>query len=295
MAMTGERYEISAGDYRAAVCQVGAALASLSWQNEAVTVPHLPDTLPPGSNGAVLMPWPNRIRGGAYRFDGRDQQLPLSEAIKGNASHGLVRWVRWEVADLRPDSVTLVHDLVPQTGYPFELRFELRYLLEAGSGLAVHARAINVGSRRAPFGAGFHPYLDLGDHDVDHAKLLLPADTVLVVDDGLIPVGRRPVATTPYDIRQLRALGTLRLDHGFTDLVSDRAVVDTGDRRTEIWWEPTFGTIQVFTPEPARIGANAIAIEPMTCPANAFNSGESLLVLAPDQEWTGNWGIDVIS
>ena len=46
---------------------------------------------PPGGAGQHLMPWPNRIRDGRYRFDGADMQLSLSEPDRHNAMHGLVR------------------------------------------------------------------------------------------------------------------------------------------------------------------------------------------------------------
>jgi aldose 1-epimerase len=293
MAMTGERFEIAAGPYRAAACEVGAGLAGLWCRDAAVTVPHPQDAVPPSSNGAVLLPWPNRIRGGAYAFAGRTHQLPLSEPAHLNANHGLVRWSRWQPTERDGAAVTLSHDLVAQPGYPFELRFEVRYSLEAGSGLTVAARAVNTGVQSAPFGAGFHPYLDLGDVDLDHTELSLPAATVLDVDGGLIPIGRRAVARTPYDLQRLRPLGSLRLDHGFTDLTGDRATVVAAGRRTELWWDGAFTVLQAFTPDPAKIGAHGIAIEPMTCPADAFNSGTGLVVLEPGQQWLGSWGITV--
>ena len=34
-----------------------------------------------------------------------------------------------------------------------------------------------------------------------------------------------------------------------------------------------------------------IAVEPMTCPADAFNSGSGLIVLEPGQQWSGQWGL----
>ena len=46
------------------------------------------------------MPWPNRLEDGAYEFDGRTHQLPLTEPERRNAIHGLVREEAWTVADV---------------------------------------------------------------------------------------------------------------------------------------------------------------------------------------------------
>ena len=39
----------------------------------------------------------------------------------------------------------------------------------------------------------------------------------------------------------------------------------------------------------------ALAIEPMTCPPNAFVTGTDLLTLAPGDSVTHTWGIAVLS
>lgn len=293
MAFTGERFEIVAGRYRAEVAEVGAALAGL-WHDDAPVTVELPtDGLAPKSAGAVLLPWPNRIRDGRYTFDAHPYQLPLTEPASHNASHGLVKWVRWSLIEHDEAAACCQLDLVPQTGYPFELRLRVRYLLDAETGLSVYTTALNTGSAAAPFGAGFHPYLDLGEHELDTAQLLIPAATVLRTDDQQIPVGGASVAETAYDFRQLRVIGTQRLDDGFADLTGDRAVLRTEQRTVQLRWDESFHCLQVFTPPFITPGRNAVAIEPMSCPANAFNSGEHLIRLEPGVSWSGSWGIAV--
>jgi aldose 1-epimerase len=291
MAITGRLIELSAGDYRATVAEIGAGLASLTHADRPLSSPWPPGVLPPMSGGAVLIPWPNRIRDGEYSFDGHDYQLPLSEPAQHNASHGLVRWVRWQVSEHSPSAVTFSHELVAQTGYPFELSLQIRYSLAAESGLTVLVTARNVGEHAAPFGAGFHPYLDLDGLDLDHAEVEIPAATMLMTDERQIPVQHIGVHGTPYELTPLRPLGTLRLDHGFTDLTGSRATVRLGQHVSELWWSKEFTVLQVFTPPVQRFGRTAIAIEPMTCPADAFNSGEGLIELAPGQDWSAQWGL----
>ena len=294
MTFSGRRYEIAAGPYRAVLAEVGANLAGLWHHGSPVTVDSPPDGLPPKSTGAVLLPWPNRVAGGRYSFDGVDYQLPLTEPAKLNASHGLVRFVRWSASQQDGSSVTLAHDLVPQTGYPFELRLEVSYRVTAEEGLRVQAVVTNTGRSAAPFGAGFHPYLDLAGRELDTAELLVPAGTVLDTDERQIPVGRRPVEGTPFDLRTGRPVGGLRLDHGFADLTGSAAVLRTEQRAVEVSWDAAFGYLQVFTAPSITPGRNGVAIEPMSCPANAFNSGEGLIRLEPGQQWTGSWGIRLV-
>jgi aldose 1-epimerase len=289
MTLSGLRYEIGHGRYRARISQHGGGLAGLWAGDRPVTSPSPDGALPLMSNGAALLPWPNRIRDGRYEFEGVTHQLPLSEPANHNASHGLARWVAWTLLEQDEAGVLLGLDLVPQTGYEFELALRLRYSL-TDDGLRVDVGAANVGLQPAPFGAGFHPYLDLDGHDVDHAELELPAATVLFTDDRQLPVRSEPVAGSPYDLQQARPVGTLRLDHCYTDLTGNRARVAVADWHSELWWDESFSYVQAFTP-PERFGRTAIAVEPMTCPANAFNSGDGLIRLEPGQNWTGSWGI----
>lgn len=241
----------------------------------------------------MLAPWPNRIRDGRYRFDGVDYQLPLTDPATYNASHGFVKWNRWQCLEQTESSVLMQCDVVPQTGYPFEIRLHLLYFLDA-EGLTVRVAATNTGTRAAPFGVGFHPYLDLGAEALDEAQLLVPAASVLRADERQIPVEKLPVAGTEYDLQQLRPIGELRLDHGFTDLTSSVAVLRTASRTIELRWSSSFHNLQVFTPPFITPGRNAVAIEPMSCPANAFNSLENLVRLEPDERWSGDWSIRVL-
>jgi aldose 1-epimerase len=295
MALTGRQFALSAGDFEATVVEVGSGLRRLTHRGQDVTVGYGEDEVPPKGCGATLVPWPNRIRAGRYTFDGAEQQLALTEPVRGNASHGLGRWVRWTPLRHEPSVVTLALDVVPQPGWPFELHVEVDYALDATSGLTVTATATNTGTRRLPFGAGFHPYLDVGGNAMSRVAVTCAATHRLVVDESAIPVGRQAVAGTRYDLRRGRKLGELRLDDAFTGLSAEngRASVEvrSGRRRTRVWFDSAFPYVQVYTAELLTGGRGGVAIEPMTCPANAFNSGEALIVLEPGGRWRGSWGI----
>jgi aldose 1-epimerase len=92
------------------------------------------------------------------------------------------------------------------------------------------------------------------------------------------------------------------MDTCFTDLVRGddgtvRARVDGGDdaRSATVWAGRGFDYLMIYTGdtlEPVLRRRHGIAIEPMTCPANAFRSGMGVIRLEPDRPWTGAWGIE---
>ena len=295
MALTGRQFTIAAGDHEATVVEVGAGLRRYAHRGVDVTFTYGDGDLPPKGCGAVLVPWPNRLRGGRYSFDGKAYQLPLSEPPTGNAIHGLGRWVRWVPVRHETSAVTLALDIVPQAGWPFEVRVEVTYALDAVGGLAVTGVARNTGTGRAPFGAGFHPYLSTRGRGIGEVTVKVPARDRIVLDEAKVPVGMQSVAGTPYDLRRGRRLGALRLDDGFAGLstAGGRGAVQVRTRSggAQVWFDETFRFVQVFTPDLVAGGLPGVAVEPMTCPADAFNSGTGLIVLTPRDSWTGSWGI----
>ena len=172
---TGQQYQIAVGHYRATVTQLGAGLRELLFGDQPVVAEYDADELPPGGAGQLLAPWPNRIDGGRYVFDGTEYQLALTEPEHANAIHGLTRWTAW--TPVRHDDSAVVLRLAPygQQGYPFCLEIDAEYRLHPGSGLHVAITASNRGSHAAPYGTGSHPYLTAGMPVVDDCQLTLPA------------------------------------------------------------------------------------------------------------------------
>ena len=143
--LTGTQYEIEAGDYRATVTELGAGLRGLTFGDTVLVTGFDADELPPHSAGQLLTPWPNRVDGGHYAFRGEDHQLALSEPPRGNAIHGLTRWVPWTRTAHERDEVTLRCLPHGAQGYPFAVRVDATYRLEADSGLHVTVTATNNG------------------------------------------------------------------------------------------------------------------------------------------------------
>ena len=300
--LTGMQYDIRAGGYAATITELGAGIRRLCHRDRPVLAGFEPDELPPGAAGQLLAPWPNRIDRGQYAFAGASYQLDLSEPAHGNAIHGLTRWAGWQAAAQSDDTVTLRHVLHGRPGYPFCLELAASYRLDAETGLQVSITARNAGSRAAPYGTGSHPYLTAGTPAIDECELEVPAARWLPADDRGIPRGElQDVAGTPYDFREPRLIGGTSVDHALTGLARDsagRAWARLAGRDVQLafWAGPGYDWLQVFSGDgldPAH-RRRALAIEPMTCPPNAFASGTGLLTLGPGQSVTHAWGIQVL-
>ena len=291
---SGAQHRITSGDQEATVVEVGGGLRSYTVDGVPVLDGYGVEEMASGGRGQLLMPWPNRIRDGRYAFAGAELQLALTEPLRRNAIHGLVRWSNWTVSAHEADRVVMALVLHPQPGYPFTLDLAVEHRLGPG-GLSVATTASNVGDRPCPYGAGSHPYLTVGTGLVDDVVLEVPADVRLETDDRGIPTGEVPVDATPYDFRQARPIGDLVLDTAYTALTGNEAVVAAPDglRRVTFWWDRSYRWVMVFTGdtlEPAR-RRRSVALEPMTCAPNAFATGDGLRVLEPGESWTTTWGV----
>src|SRR5262245_37315102 len=290
---SGEQVELALGDQRAIVVGLGGGLRSYDAGGRAVLDGYGADEMCSSGRGQLLAPWPNRVEDGSYEFEGSTYQLALDEPERRNAIHGLVRWSEWTVADREAGHVTLEHRLYPTPGYPFTLDLAVEYSL-GEDGLRVRVEATNAGPEACPYGVGFHPYLSAVEGLVDGLELRVPAETALLSDERALPVGREPVAGTERDFREAKAIGPVRLDHCFTDLGRDddgRVRVELGDRAT-LWADESFPYLMVFSGDPLPdVARRSLAVEPMTCPPNAFRSGEGLVRLEPGQSHSGSWGL----
>ncbi|SEM93573.1 aldose 1-epimerase family protein [Cryobacterium luteum] len=303
-APTGTQHELTlqtpSGPARVVVTEVAAGLRvySLNGIDLVETFDEL--VQPPMAAGIVLVPWPNRIRDGQWTQNGVTRQLALTEPGKHNASHGLLRFAPYRVVFRTSDTVTLAATIFPQSGYPFHLETEVTYALTA-AGLDVTHRVRNVGAEPAPVAVGAHPFLKIGDVPTSDLVLRVDAATHIDVDDRLNPIGESPVDGTRFDLRAGVKVGDLDLDDGFGGVgpAGEHTLTAPDGRCLTLWGDETMRYVQVFTPhifpltqsaaEPVK--GLAIAIEPMTAPANAFNSGAGLHWVQPGEQWAVRWGI----
>jgi aldose 1-epimerase len=295
---SGQQFEICAGTQRATIVEVGGGVRCYSDGDRPVLDPYPVAAMCDGAHGAPLIPWPNRLRDGRYRFGGTDYQVPLTEPAKHNAIHGFLRWRTWHPIDHGPGRITMGTVLYPLEGYPFGLDVRVEYTL-GDEGLTARTSATNIGDAPCPYGCGHHPYLSPGTGTIDDCTLDLPATTRIVTDEERqLPVGREDVGGTDFDFRGSKILGDLQVDYAFTDLTrgeDGRARVGLAgpDGRTaELWLDRSFPIVEISTgdtlsPQRRRRG---LGTEPMTCPPNAFQSGEMLITLDPGESATTAWG-----
>ena len=299
---SGEQWTLRRGRQEATVVEVGGGLRTYRVDGTDVVAGYADDEVCRAGRGQVLMPWPNRIRDGKYSVGGQERQLGLTEAVLRNANHGLVRWATWQLHWHDDDwsALTVRTRLHPQPGWDGILDLSVNYVLDEG-GLTVSVHATNVGPTPAPFGFGAHPYIALGETPLAQVELAIPAAREVLVDDRLIPTGTGQVRPE-VDFRTARALGATELDTAFTDLSRSATTgaweVVVGGLATgevTVWGDESLNWVQVFTAKGRDTGVDGvrgIAVEPMSCPANAFNSGEGLVVLEPGQSWSAQWGIE---
>ena len=217
----------------------------------------------------------------------------------GNAIHGLVRWASWTVAEREPQRVVLEHLLHPQPGYPFALALRIEYSL-GDDGLDGADDGDERRRRpRARSGAACIRTSPLGTPTVDSLTLTVPARTVVGSGPRGLPGAAQDVEGTEYDFRRPRVLGATRLDTTFTDLEPDDDGLarvhlqdEEGGVAVTVWADDAYTHFQLFTGDPLPdVNRRSLAVEPMTCPPNAFRTGEGVVRLEPGASWTGAWGI----
>jgi aldose 1-epimerase len=248
----------------------------------------------------VLVPWPNRLGGGRYDVEGTTYRTPCDDPDHDNAIHGLLDALPADVVEAAADRVRLRALVRGGERYPSDLAVTIEYALQR-HGLVADVRAVNVGDRVAPYGVGTHPYLRAGDGPVDSWTLRLHAGEVAELGGASLPTGALdPVDGTLLDLREPRPLAGLELDHLLTDVTpgpgglvvaelrdgTGRGVSIAAAASWARWW-------QVFTSDtvPGDRKRAAVAVEPMSCPGDAFRSGTDLVLLAPGEEHTARWSI----
>jgi aldose 1-epimerase len=190
------------------------------------------------------------------------------------------------------------HVLYPQPGYPFTLEISVEYAL-SDSGIKVRTTATNIGADPCPYGSGAHPYLTLEIEPIERLTLRVPGRSVLRSDERGLPVAAEIVEGTEYDFQQPRRIGSTRLDHAFTDLKRDRdgfARVELRDpdrgMQVSLWVDQSYPYFMIFSGDSIpNFNRRSLAVEPMTCPPNAFRTGDALIRLEPGSSLTSTWGI----
>lgn len=281
MHKSGKTAVLTAGGYQAKIVTVGAGIAELTYQGRHLVIPHSPDEMPLAHLGKVLIPWPNRIVNGRYQHEGVEYMLAINDRVSNAAIHGLLAWRDWQICAQQPGAVKLSAFLPPHYGYPFMLLTEATYLLDAESGLHTRIVTTNIGEASAPYGAGVHPYLTCNLADTDDCELTLPAKQVLLPGCPALT----DADALGVDFRLPRRIGATQIDHTFkttgaewqVTLTHPQQRMTTRLRSRQPW-------LQIYTAD--KLNRKGLAVEPMSCPPDAFNNGMDVVMLAPGKSHT---------
>lgn len=296
-AATGMQYRLRRGDAEAVVVGLAGALRTYRVAGEDFTEPYGADEIPPAGNGIQMTPWPNRVADARWDLEGATQQLDVTEPARGHASHGLLRNTHLMLESQTPSRVALRGEIHPQHGWPFRLTHRVAYSLEETGALTVTQTLTNHSARPAPAAFGSHPFLRIGDEPSDELTLTVAADRWIEADERLIPVGTREADGTDHDFRSGRRVGADPVDVCLTGLTPaeggrhEARLTAPDGRVLTLWSDPVFVYTHVFVTDRLPGRDAAVAVEPMTAPADALNSGEGLHWLEPGQSLTGSWGL----
>lgn len=252
----------------------------------------------PTRNGIpILFPFPNRIRGGKFTWDGVDYELPATDTL-GNAIHGFCSDRAWRVVRQGVDFVTGEFQLSLDAPdrlqlWPADFHLTVEYRLIRNR-LRASFTILNCSSRRLPWGLGTHPYFraPLGQAGRrDECTAEVPASEQWELAECL-PTGQKRPVSPEKDLRGGRSLAGLTLDDVYTGLSYagpqfDCVLIDerAGIQLTQTC-PPIFREAVAFTP-PNRA---CICLEPYTCTTDAINLQQrgvdaGLRVLSPGSEF----------
>lgn len=293
-AQTPDQVTLRAGHYTASTTAAGGALGSLQHQGRDLVLPSGGELGRPAYEGAVCAPWPNRVVDGRWESDAQQHELAITEPDRGHALHGFVHDRPWTLLEATTTTSLWGLDTQPQPGYPWALTLATAYELDAEGGLTwqvtAQQRPTGAGpTGPAPYGVTVHPYFVAGQGPAQDWTLELPAESVLTVDDRLVPQELVPVGEAALDLRGGRVLGEQQIDHAFGGLTERVArLTDPQGSGVEVTWSARHRWVQVFTARwDARRPRHAVAIEPMTCPPDAFNSHADLIMLSEEPVTVG--------
>jgi len=234
-----------------------------------------------------LSPFPCRISGARYHFDGKEY-IFRNAFGDGTAIHGLLYdkafTILQEEAGNTSASLTLEYIYKnDDPGYPHIYSCVVRYELHPDSLLEVMTTVTNLGTATLPIADGWHPYFQLGGR-IDDWSLQFHAAAIVEFNEQLIPTGH----VLPYDIFNApRPIGNTFLDNCFVlkpDSLHPACELMNPDKGLKVAFYPDAGYpyLQIYTP-PAR---QSIAIENLSAAPDCFNNKMGLLLLLPGHSQT---------
>lgn len=224
-----------------------------------------------GYNSAVLFPYPNRIEKGRYSFEEEEFQLAVNEPLNQNSIHGLISDKVFHVTEVETHGISMLYKHTTSPGFPFSFDFGIHYLFSENS-VELTFEAVNTGGKAFPFGMGWHPYFLLEDYEA--SAIYFSADKEFTVNEKMIPIDTEVYSEDKID------LNTVHLDTAYQH-THNEVLLQSPQYNLQMQM-PDGSFLQLFTPPDRK----SVAIEPMSCIANAFNNGIGLQTLEPNTRFS---------
>lgn len=221
-------------------------------------------------NSAILFPFPNRIKHGTYSFEDKTHSLPVNEPTHNNAIHGIVYTKSFKVISFTEHSINLNYTHQGSTGFPFPFSIDLHYTFGLQN-IELEVLVRNTGDSSFPFGIGWHPYFHTDNQK--ETKINFSSDTMYEVDEQMIPF-----RTKLEEFNEIK-LERAEIDNAFQ--LKKPEVILLGPEYNLKLHVPESSYLQIFTPDHRR----SVAIEPISCIADAFNNRIGLKVLQPGKKF----------
>ena len=238
---------------------------------------------PTMSGSFAMVPWPNRIAGGVFEFEGKSYELPRNH--HGHAIHGFGFDRPWQIESSTSAACRLTLDF--GDAWPFGGRAVQEFQLfddAIAQSIELHAT-----DRPFPAGAGWHPWFSRNIRPGADPAVCVPATQTYETDDE-IPTGRLVKVAGDSDLRDCPPLAERRLDTCYR-LLDQPMRIRWTDVELAMEQSPNVGHAVVYTPP------EAFCVEPQTCTIDAFNlaargfDGSGMTVVTPDHPLiaTTNW------
>ena len=242
----------------------------------------------------LLAPWANRLSSERYRSGSTKVDLSGVELHRdehGLPIHGmLVGRSGWEVLSVRARSGEASIAARFDAGADERLMEAFPFEHEIGVGFAVSEGRLTVtttieatGRRSVPVAFGWHPYFRLPEAERDRLRLALPDRTRLLTDDRGIPDGEE----TPERAGTVK-LSSRAFDDGYRLGTTRQFTLVAGRRRASVMFDRNYPIAQVYSP----IGADFVAIEPMTSPVDALVRATTPMV-QPGSRFTARFAVSL--
>jgi len=263
----------------------GGSLNACTLNNQAVIEDLTPLNYANTYASSILFPFANRIKDGAYTFNGESYQFAINLKEENNALHGLVynktfRVVKEQTTKTEASVVLEYQEKAHAKGFPYTYALQLKYTLTNDT-LALQVTVKNTDTKPFPFTLGWHPYFT--SSDLHNSQVTFDSNKKITLDERLLSKG-----VEDFNHNGTFAIKDQKLDDCFILNSNDiQFITPTYQMAMSASSKGTF--LQLYTPP----RANTIAIEPTTGISDSFNNEIGLQILEPNNTYAIDWDIKV--